>query len=206
MKIQTLSDRQNLGFWAELAQAIPYIISGLTSLFGGTQRRELTSADWNYIVPFSGNLYDKIKANLQSRIKYDVDLTNTAIFTLAFAVTNGPGLGYPNTDQGHQAFYNELANERKANGVQGISVNLPANQALPADVSSYDRQYITQFPLYFYGAGTQSGTVVPINPQTGQPISQSSFINPGGSMDWTTILLVGAGIYFVSQTGKKKNG
>lgn len=206
-KIQTLRSNENsLSQVGDvLLQAVPYIISFIGNLFGSPQRRELTSSDWTYLVPFHGSLYDALRSNLSARIKYDVDLPNLAIFTLAFAVTNGSNFGFPNTDQGHQAFYNELAKERTANGVPYINVNVPSNMVLPSDVSSYDMKYITNFPMYFYGSGSQQGTQTPLD-QNGNPISTNKLLSGFGSnnLDLTTILIIGAGLYFVFNAGKSK--
>lgn len=200
-KIQTLSDNNNNSL-KDIFAIIPYVISFVANLFGSPQRRELTSSDWNYLVPFTGTLYNNIKSNLSSRIKYDVDLPNMALFVLAYAVTNGSNFGYPNTDQGHQAFYNELSNERLANGVPSINVNIPSNMVSASDVSSYDQKYISQFATYFYGNGTQLGTTIPTG-TNGIPKTTNQILSGFDTSNIGTFLLIGAFVYFVSQSKGK---
>lgn len=226
-KIQTLSDKQNLGFIPDPGTIIALAQAGLqliTSIFGlGNKSKQLTQADWNTIFPFNGNTYNQYKNYMYNHIKWNSDLNNIPVFTL-YASWD---LGF-NGNAGALLF--ELAKERYNAGVyQGynFSLGVPPNYNFN-DISNSDWKYVNNFnsfmssPYYYdqsgnsvtspiiptpninntggTGTGSTGGTnIIPPN-----KVNQSSFLSDTSSL--STLLLIGGGVFLVSQIMSKKNG
>ena len=118
----------------------------ISSIFGGTSRRALTSNDWNTILPFpNGNYYQNLKQYLSSHIFYDTDLHNIGSYTIYFIVSSTP---FANN---HQAFFDELKNERIAQGMPYLNVNLSFSMIIDSDITPNDIDFVLNWKSYVYG-------------------------------------------------------
>jgi len=185
-KIQTLRDNTTTGILSTVsagANVIPVVgqaISIVTAaaalfsgIFGGTSSNQLTQANWNTLIPFSGPTYNQLKSYMMPRIKWVSDLGNFRVFVLYGLYS----LGMDNGQASLQAAEVALRNERIASGMAYLPVPTipPTNPNLTWSHAPWEDDFINNFDNYFYGSpadaslNKQNIINAPVNPNTGLP-------------------------------------